>query len=253
MNTRFKIPTENLREDPYASILCYPKVSEEELEKRLIELKGHHVKALEFVGKANVFNLPVLGKGFVGIVVKAHLSQKTVALKIRRLDADRPSLQHEAQMLVRANAIKVGPKLIGVSRNFLLTHLIEGPVLPEWFKINKEKHTIQTVLNDLLEQCWRLDDVGLDHGELSKAPKHIIIHKQQKPFIVDFETASVNRRPANVTSVCNFLFLSGNNMSHMISEIMGEKNFREIISTLKLYKRNRTRENFKHLLKICLR
>ena len=247
-----RIPTDKLRSEPYASILCYPKVSGEELEKRLVELKGHDVKALEFIGKANAFNLPVLGKGYVGIVVKAHLTQKSVALKIRRLDADRPSLQHEAQMLFRANAIKVGPKLIGVSRNFLLTQLIEGHALPEWLKVNKEKHIIQSILIDLLEQCWRLDNNGLDHGELSKAPKHIIINKQQKPFIVDFETASINRRPANVTSICQFLFLSGSHVSKMISEITGEKNFSEIISTLKLYKRNRTRKNFTRLLSICL-
>lgn len=252
MNVRYHIPTERLKEEPYASLLCYPKASEKELDKRLVELKKHGVTALEFRGRTEAFNLPILGKGYVGIVVKAQTSERTIALKIRRSDADRPSLQHEARMLARANEIKVGPKLMGASKNFLLMHLVDGPFLPEWIRKHREKQLVQFVLNDLLEQCWRLDNIGLDHGELSKAPKHIIIHKQQKPFIVDFETASIKRRPANVTSICNFLFISGNSVSSITSEVMEKRNYRELLSALKLYKKYGTRENFTRILKICL-
>lgn len=247
-----KVLTENLKEEPYASILCYPRVSNAELQNRLGELREHGVKALEFAGDASAFNVPVLGKGFVGIVVIAHLDAQRAALKIRRVDADRLGLQHEAQMLAKANSVQVGPRLISVSKNFLLTQFIDGDLLLNWLGAHMEKARVRGVLNDVLEQCWRLDSIGLDHGELSKAPKHIIIDKQQKPWIVDFETASVNRKPANVTSACQFLFASYGAVAKAVAEVLGERNREEVIKALRIYKNSRMRENFNHVVQVCL-
>jgi putative serine/threonine protein kinase len=247
-----KVRTENLKEEPYASILCYPRVSDAELQNRLGELREHGVKAVEFAGKTSAFNVPVLGKGFVGIVVIAHLEGQRVALKIRRVDADRLGLQREAQMLAKANSVQVGPRFVSVSKNFLLMQFIDGAVLPDWLDAQKEKKPLRNVLNDILEQCWRLDNIGLDHGELSKAPKHLIIEKTQKPFIVDFEAASLNRKPANVTSVCQFLFTSRGAVARRMAEVLGERNNAEIISALRIYKADRARENFDRVLQACL-
>jgi putative serine/threonine protein kinase len=244
-------PFEKLKEEPYASILCYPRTNEVELQTRLGELQTHGIKALEFIGKTSAFNMPVLGKGFVGIVVIAHWDGQRVALKIRRVDADRHGLQHEAEMLAKANSVNVGPKLISVSTNFLLMQLIDGELLPRWLETHKEKEHVLSVLQKVLEQCRRLDAIGLDHGELSKAPKHLIVNNQQKPFIVDFETASVNRKPANVTGVCQYLFTSNGAVARMVAETLGEKSLNEVVGALRLYKRNRTRGNFERLLQIC--
>ena len=252
MKTPFIVPIENLKEEPYASVLCYPRVSETELQNRLEELKNHGVKAVEFAGKTSAFNVPVLGKGFVGIVVKAHLDGRRVALKIRRVDANRLGLQHEAEMLAKANSVNVGPKLMNVSTNFLLMHFIDGDLLPDWLETYKEKEHVRGVLSEVLEQCWRLDAIGLDHGELSHASKHLIVDAEQKPFIVDFETASVNRKPANVTSVCQFLFRSGGTVARIVAETLGERNSEEIVGALRLYKNHRTRENFNRVLQTCL-
>ena len=243
----------NLSKEPWASVLCYPKASKSEIQKRVVELQKHGVKALEFAGNANAFNVPVLGKGFVGIVVVAHLSgERRVALKIRRVDADRLGLQHESRMLRRANAVQVGPRFRGVSRNFLLMELIEGVALPEWSETQKEKMNLRNVLSNVLEQCWRLDNSGLDHGELSKAPKHVIVDNQQKPWIVDFETASVNRKTANLTSICQFMFVSGSKLSRKVDEILGKRQKEEIIHALRLYKKDKTLENFHRVKQICL-
>jgi putative serine/threonine protein kinase len=252
MKTPHTVLTENLREEPYASVLCYPKANGAELESRLEELRMHSVKALEFAGGASAFNVPVLGKGFVGVVTIAHLGGQRVALKIRRVDANRLGLQHEAQMLSEANAVQVGPRLIGVSRNFLLMQLIDAATLPKWLDSHKKKTYVCSVLNDVLEQCWWLDNVGLDHGELSKAPKHILVDKHRKPWIVDFESASVNRKPSNVTSVCQFLFTSGSRVAKAVVEALGERNREEIISALRTYKKDKTRGNFERVVQVCL-
>ena len=246
---------EQLREEPYASVLCYPKPTQDELESRIIELQSHGVSAVEFSGKASAFGVPapILGKGYVGIVVIAHLQGERIALKIRRSDADRIDLLHEAQMLQKANTVNVGPKLVGASKNFLLMQLIDGDLLPAWLQTHKEKALVQKVLSDVLENCYRLDEIGLDHGELSKAPKHVIIDQLQAPWIVDFETASDKRKPANLSAICHFLFTSAGEVGRTVAAILGERNKEEIVSTLQQYKRKRTRESFELVLQACLK
>ena len=246
------IPLENLIEEPYASIVCYPRTNPTEIQKRVEELRQHGVSAVEFAGKTSASNIPVLGKGYVGVVVIAQLKEQKVALKMRRIDADRSDFTHEAEMLQKANAIGVGPKFIAASTNFLLSHLIDGDLLEDWLETYRDKELIRKVLVDILEQCWRMDEAGLDHGEISKAPKHLLMDKADKPFIVDFETASIMRRAINVTSVCQFLFMGNSRAAKMLDEIFGKKNKLELIAALKNFKKNQTRGNFEGLLKMCL-
>jgi putative serine/threonine protein kinase len=254
VKTPIIIPVDQLIQEPYASVLCFPNPNENEVQCRIQELRNHSVTALEFSGTASVFGVPVpvLGKGFVGIVVIAHLNMERVAVKIRRTDADRADLLHEASMLSKANSIDVAPKLIGASKNFLLMQLIDGYLLPNWLKTNREKTLVKLVLRQVLEQCFRLDQAGLDHGELSKAPKHLLVDKTEKVFIVDFETSSVERRVANVTAVCQYLFGGNSSAAKILDEIFGRKNRLELIDVLGAYKKNKTRENFEGLVKFCL-
>jgi putative serine/threonine protein kinase len=125
-------------------------------------------------------------------------------------------------------------------------------LLPSWLDLHKDDVQVRGVLGGVLEQCWQLDNISLDHGELSKAPKHIIISEQLEPFIVDFETASVNRKPSNVTSVCQFLFTGHGLVAKSVAEVLGEINRIEVIDVLRRYKNERKRENFDDVLQACL-
>ncbi len=246
-----RVPLAGLREEPIASILCYPKPSKAELEKRLKELEKLGVTALEFCGEKQVLNLRVLGKGCVGIVVKAFReSGEAIALKIRRMDADRAMMLHEAEMLKAANSVGVGPQFLGVSKNFLVLQFVEGILLPEWLEKCRSKTRLKRVLRDILRQCWRLDKAGLDHGELSRAPKHVIVDRGGKPVIVDFETASQNRKPSNVTSIAQFLFISGT-VAQKIAQKLGEKDKKAVIEALRRYKAEGSRQSFERLLEVC--
>ena len=250
MKNAWVISLEELSEEPYASVICYPRPSKAELQKRLKELRNLGVKVLEFSGEKQAFNIPVLGKGCVGVVVVAYVDGEKAALKVRRVDADRSRMQREAEMLKKANSVRVGPRLLGVSKNFLLMQFIDGDLLPKWLEKRKGKAQLRKVLHEILEQCWRLDKAGLDHGQLSHAPKHVIIDQKDEAFIVDFETASVNRKPSNVTSICQFLFISGV-VAEKVAEKLGRKDKKAIINALKNYKNDRTRENFGNVLWAC--
>ncbi len=152
------IPVEKLVFDTaYAKVLSYPMLQEADFKGRLKELQVLKVKALEFKGNKCVFGVNVLGKGCVGIVLLAHLDKKKAALKIRRSDADRLSMLHEAEMLKKANSVNVGPRLLGCSTNLLLMQFVEGRLLPKWLQEHVGKRRVKTVLREVLEQCWLLD------------------------------------------------------------------------------------------------
>lgn len=246
------IPLEQLDSEPYASVVCYPRATTAEIQNRINELYELGIEALEFAGKTSAFNVPVLGKGYVGIVVVAHVRGERLALKMRRVDADRANLKHEVEMLQRANTVEVGPRFVAASDNFLLSGLVDGDLLGDWLETHKTAEIVRRVLVDILEQCWRLDQAGLDHGELSKAPKHLLVNKMDKPFIVDFETASTQRNASNVTSVCQFLFQGNSATAKVIAEALGERNRDNVIGALKSYKKDRNRENFKEIMRVCL-
>ncbi len=248
------VSLDELSSEPYVSVLCFPRHSEMETRARIDELRSQEVTSLEFSGKASVFGVPVpvLGKGYVGIVVVAHLKGERVAVKIRRADADRVDLFHEAQMLTKASSVGVAPKFIAASKNFLIMQLIEGETLPDWLKTLNEKARLKHVLTALLENCHKLDEIGLDHGELSKAPKHVIIDENEKPWLVDFETASDKRKPANVTAICSFLFTGEGAVAKRIADILGEREREGIIKALRTYRNQRTWSNLENVLKVCL-
>ncbi len=253
MHRKEIIPLERLLEQKYAEILCYPRYEQKEAEKRLHELERLRVKALEFAGDKKAFDLHVLGKGYVGIVVVAHTSTGKRAIKIRRIDADRIGMQHEAEMLKRANDVGIGPKLFDVTDNFLLMQFIDGTRLPKWITALRGRGTtarIQKTLCEILKQCWQLDEAGLDHGELSNAPKHIIVEIDDTPYIVDFETASCNRKASNVTSICQYLFI-GSQLAKTIGRKLREIETTRLIHTLRIYKQEQTKENLENILVAC--
>ncbi|HUK84646.1 MAG TPA: RIO1 family regulatory kinase/ATPase [Candidatus Acidoferrum sp.] len=248
------VSVDQLIQEPYASVLCFPNPDKTEVQSRIQELSSLGITAIEFSGTANVFGVgvPVLGKGFVGIVVIAHLNGKRFAVKIRRTDADRANLLHEALMLSKANSANVAPKLEAASKNFLVMQLIDGDLLPNWLKKTSDETAVKEVLEQVLEQCFKLDQIGLDHGELSKAPKHLLVDQSKRIFIVDFETASIERRVANVTAVCQYLFAGNSSASKILADILGERNRLDFIDILKNYKKNKNREAFEKLFNFCL-
>jgi len=247
------ISLDRLLGEGYGPVLCYPRYEEGEARRRVEELRGLGVEALVFAGEKRVLKVPVLGKGCVGIVLEARTAEGRAALKVRRVDADRAGMRREADMLGLANSVGVGPRLLGVTENFLLMEFVEGRLLPRWLgevQGRGSRARVRRVLGALVEQCRRLDEAGLDHGELSHAPKHVIVDAGDRPWIVDFETASVARRASNVTSICQYLFLGGQ-IGGTMRRKGGKIDREEVIQALRDYKRGRTSESFRRVLEVC--
>jgi putative serine/threonine protein kinase len=247
LNKSREIKLKQLRETRYARILTYPVSDPGLADARVKELSAIGVTAICFDGPTLIDGVPILGKGCVGIVTQAIIDGAPVALKMRRLDADRPSMSEEARFLRLANAVNVGPRLITATRNLIAMDLFEGTPLFKWAEASgHSQRNLKHVMSDLLGACFRLDVVGLDHGELSHAPKNVLVGVKGQTCIVDFESASMVRRVANVTSLLQYFLFGRVSKSLHTSRIFDEK--RRILNALSLYKEEGSIENYRNLL-----
>jgi len=231
----------------YEQILTYPIADQSQADTRLRELMSIGVTAICFTGHTTIGGIPILGKGCVGIVTQAIIEGKPVAVKMRRLDADRPSMEEEARLLRLANAVNVGPRLVAATRNLLAMELFDGVPLFRWAEGSPGRNmSLKQVLSDLLDACFRLDAVGLDHGELSHAPKNVLVGLTGKTCIVDFESASMVRRVANVTSLLQYFMFGRISRSLHTSRVFHEK--RRILNDLSRYKEEGSIDSYRNLL-----
>jgi putative serine/threonine protein kinase len=225
-------------------ILTYPRFDEADYSARLAELRGMGVTSIILGGDTVVHGTKIAGKGCVGLVVRAKAGRKTCALKIRRVDANRESMAGEARLHRIANDADVGPRLYDHSQNFMLMEFAEGASIADW-AVNAAREQARTAARDVLEQCFLLDRAGLDHGQLSRLDRHVIVGK--RPVIIDFETASTERRVVNVSSAGQSLFVAGAVASAM-GRAIGRTDKDAAISALRAYKRDQTRRGLKALI-----
>ena len=212
------------------------------------ELEEMGVSALVLRGRHAIDGVPIMGKGHVGIVVAALLGGREVAVKLRRVDADRASMEAEGEFLRVANGASVGPRLLGASREVLAMELVEGSYLVDWVRGLEpgDVGQLREVLLDLMEQARRLDVAGLDHGELSSARRHVIV-SGGVARIVDFESASVSRRCSNVTSMAQYLFFN-RGMAGGLGGVMPPPDRDGLVSALSAYRRRPGEASFRRVL-----
>jgi putative serine/threonine protein kinase len=245
------IPIKKLVKEPYSKILGYPKSSSRQLQSRISELEKLKIKSISFTGQTTIGSLQILGKGYVGVVVLAKKSNNIVALKIRRSDSQRSEMKSEAKLLKLVNTVNVGPKLYNVSKNFLVMEYLEGDKIGDWIqslKGNGSSKKLKSTIRIILEDCYRLDEMRFDHGELSSISKHVIVGKL-RTTLIDFESSSVNRRASNVTSITRAIFI-GSGIAKKVQRIYNIPEKGKIIDVLRKYKQEPTRRSFDNILKI---
>jgi putative serine/threonine protein kinase len=237
--TQSFISIKKFSKEPYSTILGYPKSTTRQINSRIQELEKLKIKSVSFTGTTTIGKLEILGKGYVGVVILAKKGNKKVALKIRRLDSQRSEMKSEAKLLKLVNTVNVGPKLYDFSRNFVVMEYLEGEKISNWIK-----STIRSVLED----CFRLDQIGFDHGELSSISKHVIVG-DTKSTLIDFESSSTKRRVSNVTSITQAIFI-GSGIAKKVQRIYKIPSKEKIIEVLRIYKQEQSRDSFENLLKI---
>ena len=236
----------DIRSSRLIPLISYPHFSEREYKDRIIEMESLGITSIILGGKTIVNGAHIAGKGCVGIVVKAKAGSKVCALKIRRTDADRMAMDNEARFHKMANSEGVGPSLEGHTKNLIAMEFVTGQSIIDWVVGNKAtKSKICTIAAAILDQCFSLDVAGLDHGELSRLARHVIV--SDRPYIIDFESASTTRKTCNVTAAAQSILLYGI-VANKVKKILGNTDREKVIHALRTYKHLHTRANFDAVL-----
>ncbi|MFH1179897.1 MAG: serine/threonine protein kinase [Candidatus Bathyarchaeota archaeon] len=230
--------------------LCWPQYDEETALQRIQQLKTLGVEAVATGGPHEILSTPILGKGHAGVVIRAMFEGREVALKARRTDTSRLGMGREAGFLAHVNRWGVGPRLFGVSEDFLVMELLVGPYYGEWVEAHLfDRGAVIDSVRAVLDTAWRLDQSGLDHGELTRIKRHFIV-TVDGPRVIDFESASLDRTPSNLTCTVQSLF-----MNHRFAEVLRKvypmPDRGELLVALKRYKRDPVESNYRLVLEAC--
>lgn len=183
-----------------------------------------------------ITNKELFKKGKRSFVYLATSGNKKVIIKEQRVDTDAMNvLEKEAHWLKLVNTKKIGPKFYHLTENEIIMEYIDGTFFPAWVKTATKKD-IQNVLQDILTQCFKLDQLGISKEEMTNPYKHIIVTKQNKAYLIDFERCRKRLQPQNVTQFCHYL-----TSTHMRKELLAKEIHFDVKKTRELtaaYKRN---------------
>ena len=232
-------------------LLCYPRFNTSDYYSRLSELRSLNLKFVILEGSTLIRAIRILGKGSEGLVLKVqNTHSKTMALKIKRIDSCRTDMKNEFEFYQSVNRNHLGPKVYSYTKNTLLMEFVEGLSARNWFlksKMNLE--LIRKIVINILTQCYTLDKLRIDHGQLNKLDNHVIIsHHGSKCTIVDFESASCIRKVNNVTSAFQGLIFKGI-ISDQINKFANyDKKRVEFLNLLSRYKMDMSKKNFDSII-----
>jgi len=236
------------------SILDYPRRDPGVCIERTKKLIKIGVKAVLLEGETLLDKYYILGKGTNSIVVKVMYRDKYAVTKILRSDASRESLINEANILKyikeNSHSLKISPDLYEFNEWFLVMEHVEGEPIGAYLTYEISSLTydeLKLLLYNILWKTYMLDKMGVDHGELSNPYKHIYVLENLDVIILDFESASLNRKPKNLTSIYQFLFRSSN-VSEYLRMILNI-DYNKVIPYLKIYKERYEEQIFKEILK----
>jgi len=204
-----------------------------------LRIKG--IKQIEF-----------LTKGKRGYVYTGIYKNKKVAIKIKNPDSKAESrIQNEIKFTKLLNKYKIAPKFLFADKkgSYLLQEYINGIFFPEFAEKNN-KIKIKKVIVDVFKQCYILDQLKIDKEEMHNPYKHIIVAKQNKPFLIDFERCHYVIAGKNVTQFATY-FIS-RFMENLLKKKKIKINRKKMISTAQIYKHCQTKENLYAIIKnIC--
>jgi predicted Ser/Thr protein kinase len=140
-----------------------------------------------------------LDAGRRGRVLTARVCGVCVAIKVSREDVNIPAFtENEGKYNEVANEVGVGPELYYYDADMVVREHVQGFRFGDWARCRSllDGQT-ESVLCEVFDQCFRLDQRGLHRPELSRPKKDILV-SADGPVIIDFERCRFDEQPANV-------------------------------------------------------
>ena len=143
-----------------------------------------------------------LARGHKGVVYVAEGAAGRVAIKVFRNGGAR----QEERWLRRCNDLGIGASLVSYEWDECVAmEYVEGPSIGEALDGAVPPGVLFKALRDLLGQCARLDERGIDKREMNRCQKHVIVSREGKSTLLDFERCQESAKPSNVTGLAQYL------------------------------------------------
>jgi len=200
--------------------------------------------------KSGISNILPLGKGHRGLIYTGKWKGKKVTIKIQRQDIGvTGTVNNEIKQLQLLNKHDIGPELLFYGNDYFVYEYVAGDFIKDHFdKPGTKKEDVIAVLKDVFRQMFTLDKLGRNKEEMHNPFKHVIVTKERKPVLIDFERCKHHARVHNVTQFVQFV-ISG----RLLSQLENHKikiDMLEMMNRAKKYSQHKTRENFDKVLEL---
>ena len=183
--------------------------------------------------KLEIKNLEKIGEGWRGSIFKGNFKGQILSFKVPSEPIHISSILKEGEILKIVNKAGIGGKLILQGEDFIAYKFIEGKELRH--VINEQN--AKKILSQILEQARTLDILKITKEEMHRLHANVLVNKDLKVYLIDFERAKKSEKPKNVTQFVQFLITGG-------TQYLGNFNKKEAINLMKEYKQNQSDENF---------
>jgi HemK-related putative methylase len=206
--------------------------------------KSELLKALE---KKKVKNIKRLTRGKRGVIYTGKLGEEKIATKTQRQDVTTSTIGNEVTQLKKLNKKGIGPELLFSGKNFFAYLFVEGDFLVPHIE-KKSKKKVFAVFTEIFNQMRLLDKLNLNKEEMHHPYKHVLINKNGKVTLLDFERCKTTLKPHNVTQFCQCL--SSTVMQNVLKKKKIVVNVPELRKLAKKYSITHGEEEYKEILKL---
>ncbi|MBI2581384.1 methyltransferase [Candidatus Woesearchaeota archaeon] len=185
-------------------------------------------------------------KGNRGVLYKGSYRGKTVVVKAKRKEsAAVATIENETNWLKKLNKEGIGPKLLIAGKGWFAYEFVDGGFITDFIGTCKDAAKVKDATIQMLQQCRKLDEMGVNKEEMLRPQKHVLIGKSGKVTMLDFERCRKTQKPKNVTQLCQFL--AGNYANSMLRQKEININREELLAAAQQYKHSQNEENFKKI------
>jgi HemK-related putative methylase len=177
-------------------------------------------------------------KGHRGKIYYFEKNKKKFIKKIALKKSNaKGNIANEAKFNKLLNKHGLAPKFVVYNKkqDYLIREYVEGVLINDYLLTHSKKQ-ILLILNKIFDKLLLLDNLGINKFELTNPYKHIIIDKNNVPYMIDFERCRFTDNPKNVTQFLQYL------SSNQLKNLLRKKNIiikkSEIINLSKEYKKN---------------
>jgi HemK-related putative methylase len=207
-------------------------------------------KILKKLNKRNISNIKFFSRGKRGVIYIGKYKNKKVGIKIKKQESKAMNtILHEVKFLKILNKKNIGPKLLFHTKKFFVYEFVEGKFILDFIQSSSKKD-IFSIINKIFNQCFIMDKLGINKFEMHRPIKHIIVDKNLKPVLIDFERARFSKSPKNVTQFCDFLI--GKEVNKLLKGKGIEINKNKIINLARNYKEDINKINFNKILSLII-